>query len=108
MLLSPEQVGFLWFLGAAGEAQDLGHICEGAAISRLGDEDGSAQEKDQEGDSEAHCWDDVAKPKAVILLDVGHTTQRQDGSQINAPVEPVEKSACGLWSSVFDLRLQTK
>lgn len=105
--LSPEQVRLLWFLGTAGEAQDLEHICEGAAISRLGDEDSAAQEKDQEGHPEAHGGNDVAEPKAEVLLDVGHTSQRQDGSQVDAPVEPVEESARGLGSSVFDLRSHT-
>lgn len=80
MLLSPEQVRFLGFLRPAGEAQDLDHICESTAISRLGDEDGSAQEKDQERDPETNCWNDVAKLKTDILLDVGHTSQRKDGS----------------------------
>lgn len=79
MPLSPEQVRFLWFLGAECEAQDLEHICKGAAISRLGDEDRTAQEKDQEGDPEAHSGNDIAHLKAYVLLDVGHTSQRQDG-----------------------------
>lgn len=80
MQLSPEQVRLLWFLGTADEAQDLEHICEGTAISRLGDEDSTAQEKDQEGDPKAHSGNDVADLKAEVLLDVGHTSQREDGS----------------------------
>lgn len=80
MALSPEQIRLLWFLGAAGKAQDLEHICEGAAISRLGDEHSTSQEKDQEGDPEAHSGNDVADLKADVLLDVGHASQRQDGS----------------------------
>ena len=80
MSLSPEQVGFLWFLGTAGVAQDLEHICEGAAISRLGDEDSTAQEKHQEGDPEAHSGNDVAHLKADVLLDVGHASQRHNSS----------------------------
>lgn len=79
-MLWPEQVRLLWFWGAAGEAQDLEHVGEGAAISRLGDENGTSQEKDQEGDPEAHSGNDVAELKADILLDVGHTSKRQDGS----------------------------
>lgn len=71
----PEQVRFLGFLGKAGKAQDFEHICERAAISRLGDEHSSAQEKDQERDPKAHCWNNVANLKADILLDVGHTSQ---------------------------------
>lgn len=106
-MLSPKQVRFFGLFGPAGEAQDLSHVCEGAAIGRLGDEDGPAEEKDEERDPEAHCWDDVAQLEAEILLDVGYASQRQDCSQVNAPVEPVEKSACGLWSPVFDLRLDT-
>lgn len=78
MLLSPEQVSILWFVGAAGEAQDLKHICEGAAISRLHDEDSTAQQKDQEGDPQAHSGNDIAQFKAEVLLDVGHTSERQD------------------------------
>lgn len=80
MPLSPEQVGLLRFLGTAGEAQNLEHICEGTAISGFGDEDGTAQEKDNKGDPEAHSGNDVADLKAEVLLDVGHTSQRQDGS----------------------------
>lgn len=78
--LSPKQVGLLWFLWTAGEAKDLEHIWEGTAISRLVDEDSTSQEKDQEGHSKAHSGNDVAKLKAEILLDVGHTSQRQDSS----------------------------
>lgn len=78
-MLSPEQVRFLWFLGAAGEAQDLEHICEGTTISSLGDENSTAQQKHHEGDSKAHSGNDIAQLKAEVLLDVGHTSQRQDG-----------------------------
>lgn len=107
MLLSPEQARLLRFLGAAGETQDLEHICEGAAVGGLGDEDGAAQVEDQEGDPETRGGDDVAELEAEVLLDVGNTSQRHDGSQVDAPVEPVEESARGLWSSVFDLRSHT-
>lgn len=96
----------LWFLGTAGEAQDLEHIREGAAVGRLGDEDGATQEKDEERHPEAHSGNAVAEHKVHVLLDVGHTSQRQDGSQVDAPVEPVKEPPCGLWSSVFDLRSQ--
>lgn len=75
MPLSPKQIRLLGFLGTASEAQNLEHICESAAISRLGDEDSSAKEKDQEGHPEAHGGNDVAKLKAEVLLDVGHTSQ---------------------------------
>lgn len=78
--LSPEQARLLRFLGTAGEAQDPEHFCEGTAISGLGDEDGAAQEEDHERDPEAHSWNDVADLKADVLLDVGHTSQRQDGT----------------------------
>lgn len=104
LLLSPEQVRVLWLVGAAGKAQDLEHVCEGTAISRLSDEDGTAQEKHQEGDPEAHSWDYVAQLKAEVLLDVGHTSQRQNGPQVDAPVEPVEEPARCLWSPVFHLQ----
>lgn len=101
------RVRFFGFLGrAAGESQDFEHLREGAAVCRLGDEDGAAQEKDHEGDAKAHCWDDVAQLKVDVLLDEGDTSQRQDGSQVDAPVKPVEEPARGLWSSVFDLRSQ--
>ncbi len=106
--LSPEQVMLLWFLGTAGETQDLEHIREGAAVSRLGDEDGATQEKDEEGHPEARGGNAVAEHKVYVLLDVGHTSQRQDGSQVDAPVEPVKEPSCGLWSSVFDLRSQAE
>lgn len=105
---SPEQVWLLGFLRAAGEAQDLEHVREGAAIGRLGDEDRAAQEEDQEGDSQAHGGDDVAQLEAEVLLDVGHTPQGQDGSQVDAPVEPVEEPARGLRSSVFHLKPHTQ
>lgn len=80
MPLSPEHVRLLWCLGAAGKAQDLEEICEGAAISRFGDEDSPAQEENKEGDPEAHSGNDVAEHEADVLLDVGHPSQRQDGS----------------------------
>lgn len=80
MLFSPEQVSILWFLGAAGKAQDLEHVWKSTAISRLFDEDRMAKEKDQEGDTEAHSRDDIAQLKADVLLDVSHTAQRQDGT----------------------------
>lgn len=91
-------------MGAAGKAQDLEHVCEGTAISRFSDEDGTAQEKHQERDPQAHGWDDIAQLEAEILLDVGHTTQRKNSPQVNAPVEPVEEPACCLWSPVFNLQ----
>lgn len=100
---SPEQVRFFGFLGTEGVSQDLEHICEGTAISRLGYEDSTTKQKDQEGDPEAHGRNDVAELEAEVLLDVGYPAQRQDGSQVNAPVKPVEESARSLWSSVFDL-----
>lgn len=106
VLLSPEQVGVLWLVGAAGKAQDLEHFCEGTAISRLGNEDGTAQEEHQERDPEAHSWDYIAQLKADILLDVGHSAQREDGPQVDAPVEPVEEPACCLRSSVLHLQAQ--
>lgn len=89
---------------AAGKAQDLEHVCEGTAISRFSDEDGTAQEKHQERNPQADGWDDIAQLEAEILLDVGHTTQRKNGPQVNAPVEPVEEPACCLWSPVFNLQ----
>lgn len=79
MLLSPEQVSVLWLVGAAGKAQNLEHVCEGTAISRFSDEDGTAQEKHQERDPEAHSWDYIAQFKAEILLNVGHASQRKNG-----------------------------
>lgn len=106
MLLSPEQVSVLWLVGAAGKAQDLEHVCEGTAISRLRNEDGTAHEEHQERDPEAHGWDYIAQLKAEILLDVGHTAQRKNGPQVDAPVEPVEEPACCLWSSVLHLQAQ--
>lgn len=104
MLLSPEQVSVLWFVGAAGKAKDLEHVCEGTAIGRFSDEDGTAQEKHQERDSEARSWDYIAQLKAEILLDVGYTSQRKNGPQVDAPVEPVEEPAGRLWSPVFNLQ----
>lgn len=101
--LLPEQVRLLRFLRTAGECQDLEHVSEGTSISGLGDENHTSQEKDQEGDPEAYSGKDVAKLETNVLLDVGHTSQWQDGSQVNAPVEPVEESTSGLWSPVFDL-----
>lgn len=106
MLLSPKQVSVFWPMGAAGKAQDLEHVCEGTAISRFSDEDGAAQEKHQERDPEAHSWDYIAQLKAEVLLDVGHASQRKNGPQVDAPVEPVEEPACCLWSSVFNLQSQ--
>lgn len=106
MLLSPEQVSVLWLVRAAGKAQNLEHVCEGTAISRFSDEDGTAQEKNQERDPEAHSWDYIAQFKAEILLNVGHAPQRKNGPQVDAPVEPVEESACCLWSSVLNLQSQ--
>lgn len=67
-------IGLLRSPVTAGKAQDLEHVSEGTAISWLGDEDSAAQEEDKEGDPEAHCWDDVAKGKTYVLLDVGHAT----------------------------------
>lgn len=76
----PKQVWFLWFLWAAGKGKDLDHIWEGTAVGGLCDENGPSQNKDQEGDPEAHRRDDVTNLKTVILLDVSHTSQRQDSS----------------------------
>lgn len=104
MSLVPEQVWFHWFLWTAGKSQDLEHVSKGTSISGLVDENHTSQEKDQERDPKAHSRKDVANLKANVLLDVGHTSQWQDSTQVNRPVEPVEKSASGLWSSVFDLR----
>lgn len=106
ILLSPEQVCVLWPVGAAGKGQDLEHVCEGTAIGRFSDEDGTAQEKHKERDPEAHSWDYIAQLKTQILLDVGHASQRKNGPQVDAPVEPVEEPACCLWSSVFNLQSQ--
>lgn len=106
MPLSPEQVSVFWLVGAAGKAQDLEHVCEGTAISRLGDEDGTAQQKHKERDPQAHSWDYIAQLKTEILLDVGHSSQGKNGSQVDAPVEPVEEPACCLWSPVFNLQPQ--
>lgn len=78
-VLLPEQVRFLWFLRAADEAQDLEHICEGTTISWLCDENSTAQQKHQEGDPKAHGGNDIAQLKVEVLLDVGHTSQGQDG-----------------------------
>lgn len=75
----PGQVRLCWLLGATSEAQDLGHICKGTAISRLGDEDSTAHKKDQEGHPKAHSGNYIALLEADILLDVGHTSQRQYG-----------------------------
>lgn len=100
----PQQGGFLGFLGPAGEVQDLEHVGEGAAICWLGDEHRPAQEKDQEGDAQTDGRDDVAQLEAEVLLDVGHAPQGQDGPQVDAPVEPVEEPARGLWAFVFDLQ----
>lgn len=102
--LSPRRDRLRRFLGAAGGAQDLEHVGERAPVGGLGDEDGAAHQEHQEGDPEARGGDDVAEVEAEILLDVGHAPQRQDGPQVDAPVEPVEESARRLWSSVFDLK----
>lgn len=42
----PRGVRMRRFPGAAGGAQDLEHVGEGASISRLGDEDGAAHQED--------------------------------------------------------------
>lgn len=107
-LFLPKQVGLLWFLWTAGIAKDLEHVWKGTSVSRLGDENSTPQEKDKEGHPKAHSGDDVAEFKAEILLDVGHKSQRQYGSKVDAPVEPVEKSPRGLGSSVFNLWLHTE
>lgn len=107
-LFLPKQVGLLWFLWTAGKAQDLEHVREGTAVSRLGNENSASQEKDQEGHPEAHGGDDVAELEAEILLNVGHASQWQYGSKVDAPIEPVEESTSGLGSSVFDLWLHTE
>ena len=105
---SPQKAGLLGYPGGAtGEAQDLEHLCEGAAVRGLGDEDGAAQQEHQEGDAEAGGGDDVAQLKAVVLLDVGHAAQGDDGPQVDAPVEPVEEAPGGLWASVLHLHAHT-
>lgn len=106
--LLPRRVGRGRFLGAACGAQDPEHVGEGAAIGGLGDEDGSAHEEDEEGDAQAHGGDDVAQVEAEVLLDVGHAPQREDGPQVDAPVEPVEEPARRLRSSVLDLKKCTE
>lgn len=99
----PKQVRLLGFWGATSKAQYLEHIGESAAVSRLGDKNCAAQEENEEGNPKAHGGNDVAELKAEILLDIGYTSQWQDGTEVNAPVEPIEESACGFRSSVFYL-----
>ena len=91
-------------LGAARIHQDPEHVSEGAAIGRLGDEEGLAAEEDHESHSDADSGDDVAGDKAHILLNVGNAPQRNDRSQVNAPIKPIKKSSRGFWTAIFNLK----
>lgn len=95
-----------WLLGTARICQYLEHIGEGTAIGRLGDEDALAAEEDQESDADADRWDEVAGHKAHVLLNIGDAAQRNDRSQVNAPIKPIKKPSCGFWTSVFNLKQQ--
>ena len=91
-------------LGTARIHQYPEHMREGTAIGRLGDEDALATEEDQESHPDADRWDEVAGHEAHVLLNVGNASQRNDCSQINAPIKPIKKSSCGFWTSVFNLK----
>lgn len=91
-------------LGAAPVRQDLEHVGEGAAVGGLGDEDAQAAEEGEEGDADADGGDGVAAHEAHVLLDVGHAAQREEGPQVDAPVEPVEEPARGFRAAVFNLQ----
>lgn len=93
-------------LGTARVCQYPEHVREGTAVGRLGDENALAAEEDQEGHPDADHGDEVAGHKAHVLLNVGDAAQRNDCSQVNAPVKPIEKSPCGFWTSVFNLKQQ--
>lgn len=90
-------------VGAAGIAEDPEHVGEGAAIGGFGDEEALPTQEDHEGDADADRGDAVADDKADVLLDVGDASQGQDGSQIDAPIKPIEKSSRGFRTPVFDL-----
>lgn len=96
-------------LGAAGECEDPEHVCEGAAIGGFGDEEALPTQEHHEGDADADRGDAVPDHKAHVLLDVGNAPQRQDSSQINAPIKPIKKPSCGFRTPVFDLeRIKSK
>ena len=92
-------------LRAAGIDQYPEHVGEGAAVGRLGDEEGLAAQEDHETNADADSGDGVAGDKAHVLLDVGNAAQRDDRSQINAPIKPVKKSPRGFWTPIFNLKL---
>jgi len=91
-------------LGAAGIYQYPEHVGEGTAIGRLGDEEGLAAQEDHESDTDADSGDGVAGNKAHVLLDVGNAPQRDDCSQINAPIKPIKKSSRGFWTPILNLK----
>lgn len=92
------------FPGATRITKDLKHVREGAAIGGLGDEEALAPQEDDKRDSDAGRRDDVADGEIHVLLDVGDATQGQDGAQVDAPIEPVEKTAGGFRASIFHLK----
>lgn len=90
--------------GAARIGQYLEHISKGAAIGGLGDEKALGTEEDHKRDADADSGDEVAAHKAHVLLNVGNASERDDRSQIDAPVKPIKKPPCGFWTSIFDLK----
>ena len=99
----PEQARFAGS-STAGRAHNLKHIREGAAVRRFGNEDGASQQEDEEGDAQTHGGDDVAHRKAQILLEVRDAPQREDGPQVNTPVEPVKEPPRRFWTTILHLR----
>lgn len=100
---SPEQTWFFWPASTEGRGQDPEHAAEGTAVCRFGYKYRFAQNKYDEGYPQADSRDDVANKEANILLNIGYSTQREDRSQIDAPVEPVKEPPRCLWTSILHL-----
>lgn len=103
MLPSPEQTWFFWPAATEGRAQDSEHVTEGTAICRFGYKNRFAQSKDDEGHTKADGRDDVANKEANILLNIRYSTQRENRSKINTPVEPVKEPTRCLRTSILYL-----
>lgn len=79
------------------------HVCEGTTIRRFCDEETLTTYENHEWNPNANRWDTISNNEAHILLNVCNASQRENSSQINAPIKPIKKSSCGFWTPIFDL-----